>query len=159
MKPENKRNLIKLSLQLIDELVHQQNIKCYEDFKGDTVKKMAQELEYFNVIESVGQENLTQINRSIRKYVKYSDEQINDIIWNYLQSQEIEIDKNVLDFDPCNDINDAWKILETFDCTMDISGTAKVSKMPIKVTIKTQVNKAAMIAFIVFKEQESMNQI
>lgn len=77
-------------------------------------------------------------------YESLSDEDINILIAENLELADIKYEK----FDPCNVHDDAWLILENFNCTMDIDGTCYAHQFNIRIKCKGKILRAVMIAYL-----------
>lgn len=55
-------------------------------------------------------------------------------------------------FDPCNNHDDAWLILESLDATLDVDGTCFANKYDIREWCESQVLRSAMIVAIRLNE-------
>ena len=60
-------------------------------------------------------------------------------------------------FDPCNNHDHAWLVLETLDCTMDIDGSVYFHEYQFKIQCKNKVLRAAMIGFCAINDTKHRN--
>ena len=62
---------------------------------------------------------------------------------------------NQINFDPCNNHDDAYPVIEGSDMVLVVNGTACISELGIKYQCEENLLRSAMICFLKMKESEN----